>query len=66
MDSPLGTGLANIIVKYYDKEVFLRNKNPVRYIRFVDDTFAILNEESHRDSLFFGTIFFTSLLDFLF
>ena len=50
MGSPLGPALANIFVEYYEKKLFRLNNKPVLYFHYVDDTFAIFNEESDCDS----------------
>ena len=47
--SPLGPGLANIFVGYYEEKLFSQTQKPPRYIRYVDDTFAIFDHEAEAD-----------------
>ena len=47
MDSPLGPALANIFVGYQEAKLFNIAKRPLVYFRYVDDTFAILNNEEN-------------------
>lgn len=49
MGSPLGPILANIFVGYYEKRLFEDIDRPLMYQRYVDDTFAIFENESQCD-----------------
>ena len=49
MGSPLGQSLANIYVGYYEQRLFQTVKLPTMYLRYVDDTFVLLEDENHRD-----------------
>ena len=51
MGSPLGPALANIFVGYLEKKI-PRSKFPLLYHRFVDDTFAIFEDNSGVLSFF--------------
>ena len=54
MGSPLGPSLAIIFVGYYEALLFKRVNKPLMYYRYVDDTFAVFNDEeffSHLNSL---------------
>ena len=46
MRLPLGPALANIFVGYYEEKLFFQTQKPPTYFRYVDDTFAILDEEA--------------------
>ena len=45
MGSPLGPALANIFVGYQEAKLFNITKRPLVYFRYVDDTFAVFNNE---------------------
>ena len=45
MGSPLGPALANIFVGYQEAKLFNIAKRPLLYFRYVDDTFAVFNNE---------------------
>ena len=45
MGSPLGPALANSFVGYQEAKLFNIAKRPLLYFRYVDDTFAVLNNE---------------------
>ena len=52
MDSPLGSSLANIFVGYYETLLFKRVNKPLMYYRYVDDTFAVFNDEDECNEFF--------------
>ena len=43
--SPLGPALINIFVGYQETKLFLNVKKPLIYYRYVDDTFAVFQNE---------------------
>ena len=45
MGSPLGPALANIFVGYQEEKLFIDNNQPLIYFRYVDDTFAMFEDE---------------------
>ena len=45
MGSPLGPALANIFVGYLEEKLFIDNNQPLIYFRYVDDTFAMFEDE---------------------
>ena len=45
MGSPLGPALANIFVGYQEAKLLNIAKRPLVYLRYVDDTFAVFNNE---------------------
>ena len=45
MGSPLGPALANIFVGYNENKLFTSVEKPLFYTRYVDDTFAILDQK---------------------
>ena len=47
MGSPLGPALANIFVGYQKEKLFIDNNQPLIYFRYVDDTFAMFEDESN-------------------
>ena len=49
MGSPLGPALANIFVGYCKEKLFSQTQKPPTYFRYVDDTFAIFNNEAEAD-----------------
>ena len=49
MGSPLGPALANIFVGYYEEKLFSQTQKPPKYLRYVDDTFAIFDHEDEAD-----------------
>ena len=58
LGSPLGLALANIFVGHQEQKVFNVVNRPLAYFRYVDDTFAVFNNEddcnaflSHLNSL---------------
>ena len=50
--SPLGPALANIFVGYQEAKLFNMAKRPLVYFRYVDDTFAIYNNEKDCNTFF--------------
>ena len=52
MDSPLGPSLANIFVGYYEALLFKRVDKPLMYHRYVDNTFAVFNDEDECNEFF--------------
>ena len=50
MGSPLGPALANIFVGYQEAKLFNIAKRPLMYFRYVDDTFAVFNNEENCDT----------------
>ena len=49
MGSPLGPALANIFVEYYEGKLFSIAQKPPIDLRYVDDTFAIFDQEAKPD-----------------
>ena len=45
MGSPLGSALANIFVGFYESKLFDKISKPQIYYRYVDDTFALFQDE---------------------
>ena len=45
LGSPLGPALANIFVGYQEEKLFIDNNQPLFYFRYVDDTFAMFEDE---------------------
>ena len=45
MGSPLGPALANIFVGFYESKLFDKISKPQIYYRYVDDTFALFQDE---------------------
>ena len=45
MGSPLGPALANIFVGYQEEKLFIDSNQPLIYFRYVDDTFAMFEDE---------------------
>ena len=45
MGIPLGPALANIFVGYQEEKLFIDNNQPLIYFRYVDDTFAMFEDE---------------------
>ena len=45
MGSPLGPALANIFVGYQEEKLFIDSNLPFIYFRYVDDTFAMFEDE---------------------
>ena len=45
MGSPLGPALANIFVGHQEQKLFNVVNRPLAYFRYVDDTFAVFNNE---------------------
>ena len=52
MGSPLGPSLANIFVGYYEALLFKRVSKPLMYFLYVDDTFAVFNDEDEYNEFF--------------
>ena len=46
--SPLGPSLANIYVGYFERRLFQVVRRPSIYLRYVDDTFVLIEDEAHR------------------
>ena len=47
MGSPLGPALENILIGYQEEKLFIDNNQPLIYFRYVDDTFALFEDESN-------------------
>ena len=52
MGSPLGPFLANVFVEYYEALLFKRVNKPLMYYRYVNDTFAVFNDEDECNEFF--------------
>ena len=52
MGLPLGPSLANIFVGYYEALLFKRINKPLMYHRYVEDTFAVFNDEDECNEFF--------------
>ena len=52
MGLPLGPSLANIFVEYSEALLFKRVNKPLLYYRYVDDTFAVFNDEDECNEFF--------------
>ena len=50
--SPLGPSLANIFVGYHEALLFKRVNKPLMHYRYVDDTFAVFNDEDKCNEFF--------------
>ena len=50
MGTPLGPILANIFVGYNEERLFKTSNKPLAYFRYVDDTFALFNNERESRS----------------
>ena len=48
----MGSPLANIFVGYYEALLFKRVNKPLMYYRYVDDTFAVFNDEDECNEFF--------------
>ena len=48
----MGSPLANIFVGYYEALLFKRVNKPLMYYRYVDDTFAVFDEEDRCNEFF--------------
>ena len=48
MGSPLGPILANIFVGYHENQLFATCERPLVYWRYVDDTFAVFDDQVRR------------------
>ena len=46
--SPLGPILANIFVGFHEEKLFSRVTRPLVYNRYVDDTFAVFDDDDRR------------------
>ena len=55
MSSPLGPALANIFVGYYIEKLFNGDNQPIMYLRYMDDTFAMFKKEIDCDMFKFIT-----------
>ena len=49
MGSQLGPALTNIFVGYYEKKLFFKISKPAEYVRYVDDTFVIFQNEKESE-----------------
>ena len=49
MGSPLGPALASIVVGYHESKLFSSVQKLTIHFRYVDDTFAIFEQESDLD-----------------
>ena len=52
MGSPLGPALANIFVGYQEAKLFNITKRPLVYFWYIDDTFAVFNNEEDCNTFF--------------
>ena len=52
MGSPLGPALSNIFVGYQEAKLFNIAKRPLAYFRYVDDIFAVFNNEEDCNTFF--------------
>ena len=52
MGSPLGPALANIFVGHQEEKLFIDNNQPLIYFRYVDDTFAMVEDEFNCNRFF--------------
>ena len=52
MGTPLRPALANIFVGYQEAKLFNIAKRPLAYFRYVDDTFAVFNNEEECNTFF--------------
>ena len=52
MGLPLGPSLANIFVGYHEALLFKRVNKPLMYYQYVDDTFAVFNDEDECNEFF--------------
>ena len=48
-ESPLGPALANTFVGYYEEKLFFQTQKLPTYFRYVDDSFAIFDDEAEAD-----------------
>ena len=48
--SPLGPALANIFVGFYESKIFDKISKPQIYYRYVDDTFALFQDEADSET----------------
>ena len=62
MGSPLVPALTNIFVGYQKTKLFLNVKNPLIYQRYVDDTFAVFENEDDSEEFLSSLNFFHSSL----
>ena len=56
MGSPIGPSLANIFVGYYEALLFKRVNKPLMYYQYVDDIFAVFNDEDECNEFFSPSI----------
>ena len=66
MGSPLGPSLFNIFVVYYEALLFKRVNKPFMYYRYVDDTFAVFNDQDECNEFFCYLNFLRPSLRFAF
>ena len=66
MGSPLGPPLVNIFVGYQEAKLFNIAKRPLVYFRYVDDTFAVLNNEEDCNTFFIQVNSFHPSLRFIY
>ena len=52
MGSPLSPALTNIFVGYQEAKLFNIAKRPLVYFQYIDDTFAVLNNEEDCNNFF--------------
>ena len=50
MGSPLGPVLANIFVGFYESKLFDKISKPQIYYRYIDDTFALFQDEVNSET----------------
>ena len=50
MGSPLGPALANIFVGFYEFKLFDKISKPQIYYRYIDDTFALFQDEMDSET----------------
>ena len=64
MGSPLGPTLANIIVGFYESKLFDKISKPHIYYRYVDDTFALFQDEVDSETFLTNLNFLRTSLKF--
>ena len=64
MGSPLGPALANIFVEFYESKLFDKISKPQIYYRYVDDTFALFQDEVDSETFLTNLISLHTSLKF--
>ena len=64
MGLPLGPVLANILVGYQEVKLFDNTNKPLTYFRYVDDTFAVFDNEDDCNNFFIHLNFLHPFLRF--